>query len=256
MGVLDRAIDGYGAVVGIAGPPGIGKSRLTREVAAMASHRGIQVFTAFCESHTSQVPFHVVTKLFRAATGVEGLDTGSARALVRTQNRDAEPEDIALFEDLLGIGDPEAELPRIDPDARRRRLTALVNAASLATQTPAVYVIEDAHSIDESRESLFADFLTVVPQTPLLTLITYRPEYRGALAQVPGAQTLALAPLSDPETTAAHYVVRVRLASPCRRARCPLRGVAGPVPARRRQDLPGHRHHGADGGAYAAWRGV
>ena len=60
----------------------------------MASHRGIQVFTAFCESHTSQVPFHVVTKLFRAATGVEGLDTGSARALVRTQNRDAEPEDL------------------------------------------------------------------------------------------------------------------------------------------------------------------
>jgi hypothetical protein len=42
-----------------------------------------------------------------------------------------------LFEDLLGIGDPEAELPRIDPDARRRRLTAPVNAASLATKTPA-----------------------------------------------------------------------------------------------------------------------
>jgi predicted ATPase len=36
----------------------------------------------------------------------------------------------------------------------------------------------------------------------LLTLITYRPEYRGALAQVAGAQTLALARLSDPETAA------------------------------------------------------
>jgi hypothetical protein len=32
---------------------------------------------------------------------------------------------------------------RIDPDARRRRLTALVNAASLARETPAAYVVED-----------------------------------------------------------------------------------------------------------------
>ena len=31
-GLLDRAIDGHGAVVGVVGPPGIGKSRLVREV--------------------------------------------------------------------------------------------------------------------------------------------------------------------------------------------------------------------------------
>jgi class 3 adenylate cyclase len=201
-GLLDRAIDGYGAVVGVVGPAGIGKSRLVREVTAMAGRRGVEVFTAFCESHTSQVPFHVVTRLMRAATGVDGLDTQAARARIRAQGFDADSEDVVLFEDLLGIRDPDAELPRIDPDARRRRLTAMVNAASLATQTAAVYVIEDAHWIDEVSESMLADFLTVVPQTPLLTLITYRPEYHGALAQVPGAQTLALAPLSNPETSA------------------------------------------------------
>ena len=36
-GLLERAIDGHGAVVGVVGSPGIGKSRLVREVAAMAS---------------------------------------------------------------------------------------------------------------------------------------------------------------------------------------------------------------------------
>ena len=35
--LLDRAIDGHGAVVGVVGSPGIGKSRLAREVAVMAS---------------------------------------------------------------------------------------------------------------------------------------------------------------------------------------------------------------------------
>ena len=84
-----------------------------------------------------------------------------------------------LFDDLLGIADPNTPLPPIDPDARRRRLTALVNAASLARETPAVYVVEDAHWIDEVSESMLADFFTVIPQTPSLVLVTYRPDYRG-----------------------------------------------------------------------------
>jgi hypothetical protein len=189
-------------VVGVAGPPGIGKSRLVREVAATAHRRGVEVFTAFCESHASQLPFHAVARLLRAATGVDGLEGQVARDHVRDRIPDAGPEDVALFDDLLGIADPEIPLPSIDPDARRRRLTALVNAASLARPAPAVYVIEDAHWIDEVSDKMLAEFVTVIPQTPALVLVTYRPEYRGALSRVNGAQSLALAPLSDPETTA------------------------------------------------------
>ena len=201
-GLLDRAVDGQGAVVGVVGSPGIGKSRLMREVAAMAAARGVDLFTAFCESHASDIPFFVVARLLRAATGVGDLDASAARTQVRARVPDAEPEDVLLFDDLLGIADPEAELPKIDPDARRRRLTALVNAASLGRHTPAVYVIEDAHWIDEVSESMLAGFFTVIPQTPSLVLVTYRPEYEGALTRMHGAQTIALAPLSDSETAA------------------------------------------------------
>jgi predicted ATPase len=153
-GLLERAVDGHGSVVTVVGSPGIGKSRLVREVTAMTADRGVEVFTAFCESHTSQVPFHAVARLLRAVTGIKGIDPDAARARIRAQFPDAEPEDLLLFDDLLGIADPDAALPRIDPDARRRRLTALVNAASLASQTPAMYVIEDAHWIDEVSESM------------------------------------------------------------------------------------------------------
>jgi class 3 adenylate cyclase len=201
-GLLERAIDGDGAVVEVGGSPGIGKSRLVREVAAMAAARSVDVFTAFCESHASDIPFYAVARLLRAATGVGDLDASAARTRVRARVPDADPEDLVLFEDLLGIADPEAELPKIDPDARRRRLTALVAAASLARRDPAVYVIEDVHWIDEVSESMLADFMAVTPQTPFLVLITCRPEYRGALSRVPGAQSIALAPLSDSETAA------------------------------------------------------
>jgi predicted ATPase len=202
-GQLQRAVDGHGAVVALVGSPGIGKSRLVREVTAMAATRGVEVFTASCESHTSQVPFYAVARLLRAAFGVDELDGQAARDRTRAQVPDADNEDLALFDDLLGIADPDVQLPRIDPDARRRRLTGLVNAASLARKTPALsYIIEDAHWIDEVSESMLTEFLMVIPQSPSLVLVTYRPEYRGALSRVAGAQTIVLASLSDSETTA------------------------------------------------------
>jgi class 3 adenylate cyclase len=200
--LLDRAVDGHGAVVTLVGSPGIGKSRLVREMAAIATGREVEMFSAYCESHATDIAFHVVARLLRAAFGVRDVEGLAARDRVRSRVPDADPEDLQLFDDLLGIADPGVALPTIDPDARRRRLTALVNAASLARQVPAVYVIEDAHWIDEVSESLLAEFLTVIPQTPSLVLVTYRPEYQGALSRVPGAQAIALAPLSDSETAA------------------------------------------------------
>ena len=109
---------------------------------------------------------------------------------------------LLLLDDLLGIADPDVPLPQIDPDARRRRLTALINTASLARTEPALFIIEDAHWIDAVSESMLADFLTVIPRTPSMVLITSRPEYEGALTRVHGAQTIALAPLGDSDTAA------------------------------------------------------
>jgi len=200
--LLERAIDGHGGVVGVVASAGIGKSRLVRDVAAMAAARGVDVFTAFCESHTNDIPFYVVSRLLRAGTRVADLDDAAARAQIRAEVPRADPEDLLLFDDLLGIADADAELPTIDPDARRRRLTALINATMLARKAPAIYVVEDVHWIDEVSESLIADFVAVIPQTTSLVVFTYRPEYRGALSRVLGAQRIALAPLNDSETVA------------------------------------------------------
>jgi adenylate cyclase len=199
--ILDEVIDGAGCVVNIVGPAGIGKSRLVREAGAVAVGRGVVVLTAYCESHASDIPFHVVAPLLRAAMRIDDLDANAARARVRDRLPGADHDDLLLLDDLLGIRDAATALPNIAPDARRRRVTALVNAAALAGQEPGIYVIEDAHWIDEASESMLADFLAVIPQTPSLVLITYRPEYHGSLSRLPDAQTLALRPLSDAHAT-------------------------------------------------------
>ena len=72
---MERTIGGRGGVVGVVGPPGIGKSRVARETAALATGRGVEVFWTFCESHAREVPFHAVTRLLRAGPGWPTLTT-------------------------------------------------------------------------------------------------------------------------------------------------------------------------------------
>ena len=200
--MVERAIGGRGGVVNVVGPPGIGKSRIAREAATMAAGRGVEVVWTFCESHARDISFGVVARLLRAGSRVADLDGEAARAGLRAYVPDADPQDLLLLDDLLGIADPEVALPKIDPDARRRRVTALVNATTLARTEPALFIIEDVHWIDAVSESMLADFLTVIPRTPTMVLITSRPEYAGALTRAPGAQMIALAALGDSDTAA------------------------------------------------------
>ncbi|HEV7855118.1 MAG TPA: adenylate/guanylate cyclase domain-containing protein, partial [Mycobacterium sp.] len=198
--IVERAINARGGVVNVVGPAGIGKSRSARETAALAASRGVEVNWAFCESHASDIPFQAVARLLRESTGVTALDGKAARARLRAMLPGTDAQDLLLFDDLLGVSDGDVPLPLIDPDARRRRLTALINTATLARTEPALFVIEDAHWIDAVSESMLADFLAIIPRTPIMVLITSRPEYDGALSRVPGAQTIALAPLGDSDT--------------------------------------------------------
>jgi adenylate cyclase len=200
-GILEQAISGAGAIVGVVGPPGIGKSRIASELSDIAAHCGVEVFTTYCEAHAGDIPFHAVARLLRAVFGVTGTDPETARTRVRARLDAAPPDDLLLLDDLLGIRDPDTPPSEIDPEARRRRLTSLINTASLARTTPTVYVIEDAHWIDDVSDSMLADFIAVIPHTPSLVVTTYRPEYHGKLTRLPRSQTIALAPLNDSQTT-------------------------------------------------------
>ncbi len=122
------------------GRGGVVVSRAAREAAALAAGRGVDVVWTFCESHTRDVPFHALTRMLRAGTGIADVEGEAARARVQEQVPDADPEDLLLLDDLLGVADPELPLPQIDADARRRRLTALINATSLTRTEPVLYV--------------------------------------------------------------------------------------------------------------------
>ena len=195
-GLLTDVIVGRGRIVTVSGPPGIGKSRIGRELADRAEARGVKTYSTFCESHARDMPFHVIARLLRDVFGVGELDDVAARGRIRARLPSADPEDVRLLEDLLGVGNPDAD-SEIPADARRRRLSRLVADALSARRDPAVLIIEDVHWSDEVSESMLAEILAVVPQTRSIVMITYRPEYRGPLRQLSGATRIVLAPLDD-----------------------------------------------------------
>lgn len=194
-GLLDQADRGEGTIITVTGRPGVGKTRLVRESVATARSRGFEVFVTYCESHTRDVPLHVISRLLRAIFGIVGLAAEEARVRVRSQVPEAGAEDLLLLDDLLGIcGGP---CPEVNPDARRRRLVELIKTVSLARPAPAIYLVEDAQWIDGVSEKLLADFAAAVPRMRATLLVEHRPQYSGTLSRIPGAHRFRLAPLSD-----------------------------------------------------------
>ena len=191
---IKRAHDGCGGTVTVVGPPGIGKSRLVRE--SIESVKSV-VTEIYCESHTRDVPFHVIARAVRKAEMVGGLDPDEARAHIRDRHSDRDEADLLLLYDLLGIRDVSVPMPDMSPDARRKRLVEILKDGAVTNPSPAVYVVEDVHWIDAVSESLLAELAAELRHTRSLMIFTFRPEYQGPLSFVDGLQGITLEPLDD-----------------------------------------------------------
>jgi class 3 adenylate cyclase len=201
-GELERAIGGRGRVVDIVGSPGIGKSRLVAEMARIANERGVEVISAACESHDTDVPLGVAVRLLRETFGVAGTEPGVARTKLRALFADSDADDVLLLDDLLGIRDIAEPMPDIAPQAGKRRVDRLINTVLLERKSPALYIIEDVHWIDAASDAVLAELICVLSQTPSLVLITHRPQLPGALLRTAKSTTIVPAPLTDIDTAA------------------------------------------------------
>ena len=205
MAVLESALkaasDGGGAVVGVVGEPGVGKSRLCYEFALKCRLRNILVRQAVAPAHGMNVPFLLVLELLRDTFGITERDSDlEARKKVAGQIvlLDTELVDsLPLIFDFLGIPDPDRPVPSMDPEVRQRNLQAIFARLSQARgkQEPRVTLLEDLHWADPASERILADMVEMVPGSRLLLVTNFRPEYHAAWMQKSYYRQVPLEPL-------------------------------------------------------------
>jgi adenylate cyclase len=205
MNVLENAFEqaraGEAQVIGIVGEPGVGKSRLCHEFTQRWRARGVPVYHTSGLAHTQSVPLMPVMHLMRSYFDITDQDSDK-RARERIAGKlllldETLVEDLPLLFDFLAVPDPERPAPRIDPDARRRQLLAVVKRLIRAqgTSEPGISLYEDLHWIDPATEEFLANHVDAIQGTKDLTILNFRPEYRADWMSKPYYSQIALVPL-------------------------------------------------------------
>jgi len=198
---LRRTLGGEGGAVAIRGEPGVGKSRMLREFAGDCADRGFRVELVQAVAHGRAVPLRPVLGMLRAFFGVaEGDEPPLARERIEATALDIDTafeRDLPLLFDFLGLADPERPLERIDPEARQRRLRALVGRLVVARgrREPNAILIEDLHWLDAASAAFVEELVRAAAGTRTLVVVTYRPEYEAHWLGAPAVEELALQPL-------------------------------------------------------------
>ena len=167
---VENAVAGRGSLVMIGGEPGVGKTRITEEIAEEAATHRLLTLVGHCYETEAAAPYAPVAEIFEATARVisrgtlrEALgDTGPEIARIM-------PELRRLFPDLP----PPIDLP---PEQERRFLFNSVTEfmTRAARMQPLMLVLEDLHWADEPSLHLVQHLAERVSDLPILLVGTYR----------------------------------------------------------------------------------
>jgi class 3 adenylate cyclase/tetratricopeptide (TPR) repeat protein len=207
LGYLAAAAGGHGAVVMIAGEPGIGKTRLTEEIKAVAVERGYRARTGHCVEVEGGAPYMPIVEIIEEA--IKDVDP----KLLRDTLGDSAPEVARVVPHLRRLFPdipPPLELP---PEQERRYLFNSIREfiARAGANRPQVFVLDDLHWGDAATLQLLTHLAEHIHEMPVLILGTFREVELDA---------------SKPLARTVEDFMRRRLAHRVRLKRLPLEAVA------------------------------
>jgi len=171
-GLVARLTAGAGHVVLIEGEPGIGKSRLMREVARYADAQQLPTLATNCYEIERAMPYQPVIDLVTRA-----LDRVSAAAL-----RNLAPVSLAELAALVPeVGERFPGLPQLSNDFPEARQARLLRAVAQLLEVsrggrPSVLLVDDIQWADDASAQLFHYLARHAAQRPVLVIYAYRDE--------------------------------------------------------------------------------
>ncbi|MFL9962886.1 AAA family ATPase [Paraburkholderia sediminicola] len=184
-----QSVDGEMRGMLLIGEPGIGKSRLLRAFADSLGGDSHTIVSLHCSPYYRNSPFWPVLRWLRRDWSLgpdapSALDLEPLRAAIARLGVDAD-EAVLVLTTLLGIP-AAARPPAIDsssPSFKRRTLDVLVAIVERSARVqPVLVIVEDAHWIDPSSQEFVRLLLERLASTPLLVLLTARPEFEPGWA--------------------------------------------------------------------------
>ena len=170
MLALEGAMSGQGRTVMLAGEPGIGKTRIARELAAMADERGARVLWGGCyEDGDLSLPYRPFVEALRSYL----LDRADED--LSQEKRSSLAELARIVPDIARQANVEL-IPPGDPAEDRYRLLSAVSdfLSDAASLQPLVLVIEDLHHADSGTLDMLTHVARNLAGSRLLLIGTYR----------------------------------------------------------------------------------
>ena len=162
---VEQAQRGYGSMLFVEGPPGMGKSRLLSEVQEGARWR--EVIVGYGQAPTMAAPF---TPLQEAVAEV--LEQPFAATLYRDLP--------AWVIDVVARIWPQLGTGSEHPPLHRSQSAIVQLLLALAQRTPLMLILDDIHNADTSIFPVLQALTSHLPSIPLLVVLAYRPlEARG-----------------------------------------------------------------------------
>ena len=167
--LLDRMLTGQGAFVLVGGEPGVGKTRLARELLATARERGCLCLTGHCYEMEGAPPFVPFVEATEQAVRL-------LPQAVRAAMGDLAPEIAAMVPSLRRTYSDIPPLSEAPADQQRRLIFgAFLEYVQRATQkSPGVILLDDLHWADEPTLQLMLHVAPHLASMRLLIVGTYR----------------------------------------------------------------------------------
>jgi predicted ATPase len=181
----DQAREGLGQVVLVSGEAGIGKSALVRAVRQHIGREGVVRMTYRCSPYHTHSAFYPIIVHLERLLQFERDDSPATRLsklerLLATYTFPLE-EVVPLFAALLSVPLPEGAYPALSltPQQQRQHThdALLAWLWAEAQRQPVLLVWDDVHWADPSTLESLGLLVDQIPTSPILAVLTFRPEF-------------------------------------------------------------------------------